>query len=282
MGRAALLGEASGTLVKDGLLDTLALGEGDKGILGVSTLANDEGILETGGKDGTVGILDLNNVEGARVTLTVDEDTDTASVTTLGDHNSVASLELEAVNNLASAEVKLDGIVGLDKGIRVTEGAAVVGDEVWDTLAGGTLLADTGKLVTSLSGTNLVEDETSLGVVEKTHALGSALTSLDLDDVHETGGEVELGTDLAIDLNSLLHDNHQGLLAGQGILQAVAEDDADGQALAGLVGASRGLGGKDAAHLVEHPMLGGIQALHVLNGSSGHFDLALFWRVVRH
>jgi hypothetical protein len=139
----------------------------------------------------------------------------------------------------------------------------------------GSLTHDASELVAGLSSSDLVEHEATLGVVEETHALGGTLAGLNLDDVHEASREVELGADLAVDLDCLLHDDHEGLLAGQGVLQAVAQDDADGQALAGLVGASRGLGGKDAAHLSKHPVLGRIQALHVLNGSSGHFELAL-------
>jgi hypothetical protein len=135
-----LLAEAGSALVEDGLLDTLALGEGDEGVLDVCTLANDEGVRETSGEDGAVGVLDLDNIEGARVALTVEENADTASVTTLGDHDGVASLELDVVDDLASGEVNLDGVVDLDQGVRVAESAAVVGDDERDALAGGALL----------------------------------------------------------------------------------------------------------------------------------------------
>lgn len=65
--------------------------------------------------------------------------------------------------------------------------------------------------------------------------------------------------------------NQKPCLVGERILEAVAEDEAEGQALALLVRAGAGLGGEDAAQLVQHPVLGGIQPLQVLLGSTRHF-----------
>lgn len=63
-----------------------------------------------------------------------------------------------------------------------------------------------------------------------------------LPRTHEAGGEVELRADLAVHLHELLHDDHQRLLARERILEPVAQDDRQRQALALLVGARRGLG----------------------------------------
>ena len=41
---------------------------------------------------------------------------------------------------------------------------------------------------------------------------------------------------------------------------------------AGLVGTGGGLGGEDAAQLVKHPVLGGIEPLEVLLGSARHCE----------
>ena len=54
---------------------------------------------------------------------------------------------------------------------------------------------------------------------------------------HETRGVGRVSPDLAVDLNQALHDNRQNLLAGQGILEAVAEEDGEGKRFAELVGA---------------------------------------------
>merc|ERR1712072_1292479 len=63
---------------------------------------------------------------------------------------------------------------------------------------------------------------------------------VDLNDVHEAGGELGVSPGLAIDLDqTLLHDG-LNLLHGDGILQAVPEEEADGEALTLLVGAGAG------------------------------------------
>lgn len=105
------------TLLSDGELDTLALGQGDPGLL----LANDENVALTGGKGVVNGVLDVDNVEASVVTLTVGDDTNTAHVTTTSDHGDGASVELDEVGDLAGGEVNLDGVVDLDQGVRVTD-----------------------------------------------------------------------------------------------------------------------------------------------------------------
>lgn len=108
---------AAVTLLSDGELDTLALGQGDPGLL----LANDEDVALTGGKGVVNGVLDVDNVEATVVTLTVGDDTNTAHVTTTSDHGDVASVELDEVGDLAGGEVNLDGVVDLDQGVRVAD-----------------------------------------------------------------------------------------------------------------------------------------------------------------
>lgn len=104
------------TLLSDGELDTLALGQGDPGLL----LANDENVALTGGKGVVNGVLDVDDVEASVVTLTVGDDTNTAHVTTTSDHGDGASVELDEVGDLAGGEVNLHGVVDLDQGVRVT------------------------------------------------------------------------------------------------------------------------------------------------------------------
>jgi len=86
-------------------------------------------------------ILDVDNVEGTRVLLAVDDGTDTTNVSTLGDEDDVASFELGETGDLTSVEVELDGVVDLDVGVRVTDGATVVGDDVGN---GGSLAVAEG------------------------------------------------------------------------------------------------------------------------------------------
>ena len=89
---------------------------------------------------------------------------------------------------------------------------------------------------------------------------------------HEAGGVALVDTSLAVNLDEALHEDGGHLLVGERVLQAVAQDEAQGKALAGLVGTGGGLGGEDAAQLVKHPVLGGIEPLEVLLGSARHCE----------
>lgn len=132
------------TLLGNGKLDTLALGQGDPGLLG----ANDEDVGLPGSEGVVNGVLDVDNVETTIVTLTVGDDTDTTHVTTTGNHGDVANLELDKVVNLASGEavgrkesvdlsgdegvqfhgenlLDLDSVVDLDQRVRVADAVAV-------------------------------------------------------------------------------------------------------------------------------------------------------------
>jgi hypothetical protein len=105
------------TLLSNGELDTLALGQGDPGLL----LANDENVALTGSEAVVNGILDVDNVEATIVTLTVGDDTDTTHVTTTGDHGDGTSVELDKVGDLAGGKVDLDSVVDLDQRVGVAD-----------------------------------------------------------------------------------------------------------------------------------------------------------------
>ena len=73
------VGTTAVTLLGDGELDTLALGQGDPGLV----LADDEDVALTGGKRVVNGILDVDNVETSIVALTVGNDTNTTLIVLL-------------------------------------------------------------------------------------------------------------------------------------------------------------------------------------------------------
>ena len=108
---------AAVTLLSNGELDTLALGQGDPGLL----LANDENVALTGSEAVVNGVLDVDNVEATIVTLTVGDDTNTTHVTTTSDHGNGTSVELDKVGDLASGKVDLDSVVDLDQRVRVAD-----------------------------------------------------------------------------------------------------------------------------------------------------------------
>ena len=117
----------------------------------------------------------MDNVEAANVLLTVYDDTSTTHVASTGDDDDVAGIELHVVGDLAGLELVLDGVVHLDEGVGVADGAAVVGDDEWDTLGANTGLPDLEELVGSLLGADAVDGEAALDVVEETEVLARLL-----------------------------------------------------------------------------------------------------------
>ena len=125
-------------------------------------------------------VLDLYNVEATNVLLAVHDDTSTAHVTTTSDHNDVSGIELHEIRDLALLKVEFDGVVDLDEGIGVTDGAAVVGDDVWDALGTNGDLTDFEEFVGSFLGGDAVDGEVALDVVEETEVLARLLDRNDI------------------------------------------------------------------------------------------------------
>jgi hypothetical protein len=118
----------------------------------------------------------------------VNDGTDTALVTTTGEHDEVALLELDVVDNLVLDEVELDDVVNLDDGVGVTDGATVVGDDEGNALGTKLDLADLEELVGSLLLGDAVDGEATLDVVKETEVLAGLL---DGDNVYSRVGERE-------------------------------------------------------------------------------------------
>lgn len=134
-------------------------------------------------------------------------------------------------------------------------------DQEWDSTTAELDSLDLGQLVLSLLGLDSVDGESALGVVDKTEVLASLL---DGDDVHEAGGEGDVGSDLVVDLDESLHHDGSGLAVVEGILESVSDEDDQGHAVSELVRTGRGLGSVGAGQLVKQPVRGGAEALLVL------------------
>jgi hypothetical protein len=245
------------TLLSNGELDTLALGQGHPGLLS----ADNEDVGLTGGEGVVNSVLDVDNVETTIVSLTVGDDTDTTHVTTTGDHGNGTSVELDKVGDLAGGKVDLDSVVDLDQRVGVADGSRIVRDQEWDSTTAELHALDLAQLVLGLLRLNAVDGEAALGVVDEAEALAGLV---DGDDVHEAGGEGHVGADLAVDLDQALHEDGLGLAVVEGILETVADEDDQGHAVAELVRTGGGLGGVGAGQFVEQPVRGGAKALLVL------------------
>merc|ERR1719295_1699078 len=98
---------------------------------------------------------------------------------------------------------KLNAVVHLGVGVGVPDGAAVAGVQVRHSLGSSGDSPHPAELVGSLRGSDPVDGEASLDVIDDPEVLSSLLN---LDDVHEPSGELGVSPGLAIDLDqTLLH-----------------------------------------------------------------------------
>lgn len=250
------------TLLGNGELDTLSLGEGDPRLV---ALTNDENVGEASSEGLVTAVLQVDDVETTGMAFTVSDNTNATHAVTTGDDGDVSSLELGESVDLAGLQVQANSVVDLDEGIGEADGATVVGNNEGDGLGTNLHLLDLAELVLGLLLADAVDDKATLGVVEDTEVLTS---SLELNNVHNTGGVVGVSADLVVNLDVALHNNAGDLALGKGVLQAVADEDNEGKALTQLVGSSRGTRGKSARQLVQHPGLGRGQTLQMLAGST--------------
>lgn len=119
--------------------------------------------------------LNVNNGVRTRVLLNVLENTDTTKIVSASDHDEVSNTELNAILNLLSLEVELDGIVFFNIRVRITDGAAIMGRDEWDSLRTQLDTLNLAELVLSLLGGDLVQSELALDVVQKTEVLVGAV-----------------------------------------------------------------------------------------------------------
>ena len=134
-------------------------------------------------------------------------------------------------------------------------------DQEWDSAASELDTLDLAELVLGLLGLDTVDGEAALGVVNEAEVLAGLLNG---DDVHKASRVGHVGADLAVDLDQALLEDGLGLAVVERILEAVADEDDQGHAVAELVRTGRGLGGVDTGQLVQEPVRGRTKALLVL------------------
>jgi len=263
-GKIYLSGETLLTFLVDGKLDTVALRQRHPS---GAFRADGEHVSKTGREFLSGLVLDEHNVERTWVLLDVEKFSNASTITSLGDGDGSASSELDDVGGLTGSEIDLDSVVHFDKRVRVTDGAAVVGDNGRDSLCAVVLLLDTTQFESRLLLVNAVQDETSLGIEEQTEGI---VGLRDGDNIHESCREVGVGADTSINLDNLLHADLLDFLHVECVLQTVTEDDAQRKALAHLV-RSRGWSWcPDTIELSKHPVGRRMKALQVLLRSASH------------
>ena len=78
-------------------------------------LTDDENVANSCGEGVAIGVLDVHDVEGARMPLPGHDGANPAGVTPASDHAQVAGVELDRILDLTRGNVHLDRIVHLSK-----------------------------------------------------------------------------------------------------------------------------------------------------------------------
>lgn len=124
---------------------------------------------------------DVNDIVTSEVAFLVYDRSDTTLVTTTGEHDKLALLEGDNLDDLVLGEVELDRVSNLDDRVGVTDGASIVGNDERNTLGSELNLLDLEKLVGSLLLRDSVDGEATLDVVKETEVLSRLL---DRDDIY--------------------------------------------------------------------------------------------------
>lgn len=117
----------------------------------------------------------MDNIKTTDVLLTMNNDTSPAHVAPAGDHNDVAGVKLNEVSDFILLDVKLDGVVDPDGGVRVADGSAVVGNDIWNALRAKGYFSNLKKLIAGFLRCNAVDGETTLDVVKKAEVFARLL-----------------------------------------------------------------------------------------------------------
>ena len=192
----------------------------------------------------------MHDIEASNMLLPVYDNTCSSHVTPTSDHDDVACVELDEIDDFALLEVKLDGIVDLNERVGVTNGSPVVGDNVGDTFATDSNSADLEEFVGGFLRGDAVDGKAAFHVIEEPEVFPRFL---DRNDIHVAGGVGLIGANLVIDFDEALLDDRSDFLSSQRILQPVSEENCEGEGFAELVGARRWARSICSTKLIQHP-----------------------------
>lgn len=92
-------------------------------------------------------ILNVNNVKGSWMTLTVHDGTNTTQIPSASNHAQVSRFKLDEVHDCACSNVKLDGVIHFNQGVRVTDSTAIMSSKERDAFRSNLNTTDFAELV---------------------------------------------------------------------------------------------------------------------------------------
>ena len=268
-----LLFSALVTLLSDRQFDTTAARKGD-GWFAVG--ADDLNVADTGGEGSVDDVSDMDNVVTTDVFFSAEDGTNSALVTTTSAHDQISNFKWKGVDDLVLDQVELDGVVDLDDWVRVSNGTTIVSDDERDALVSKLDTLDFAQLVSCFLSADSVDSESALDVEHDSEVFTGFF---DGNDIHETGGELGVGSDLVVNFDQSLGDDQGHFTPGQGIFETVTEENTQRKTLSQLVRTRVGSGSVGTTELVEHPRRWRRETLHVLFlPSDTHCEVLIGWR----
>lgn len=146
----------------------------------------------------------MHDIKTTNVLLTVRDDTSTTHVTSTSNHHNISSVKVNEFGDFSRLKVKLESVVNLNSRVRITDGAAIVSDDMRDALGTKSDLADFEELVGGFLSCDAVDGETTFDIVKETEVLAGLFNR---DGVHEAGGEGGVRAHFTIDLDQSLFDD---------------------------------------------------------------------------
>jgi hypothetical protein len=189
------------SLFESAEIDTVVLWESDQGLL----FSDDENVSFSGGEGLSVGVLDVDDIEGPEVPFDVLDLTDSTNIVSTCDVAELAGGVLDPAFDLVLLEVVPDGVSFSDVGVWESNGSRVVGDDVGDLVGSDGSGFDFKKFVVGFCVFDLDEDESSLDVVEESVAFSGFY---DGEYIHDSDWELSISSDFIIDFETsfLVHD----------------------------------------------------------------------------
>ena len=113
----------------------------------------------------------MDDIETTDMLLTVNDDARPSHVASASDYNNISSIELDEIRDLVLRNIELNGVVGPNPRVGITNSSTVVGNNVWDTLRTEGNFSDLKKLVAGFLRCDTVDGETTLDIVKKAEVL---------------------------------------------------------------------------------------------------------------
>ena len=123
----------------------------------------------------------VNDTEPARMFLDMHDHSRPPHVTSSCNHDNIAELKLDVLNNLVLHKVEFDSVVDFNGGVGVSDSSSVVSENVGDSLGSELVSSDFAQLEVGFLGGDSMDGETTFDVVEESEVLAG---SLDCDDVY--------------------------------------------------------------------------------------------------